>query len=142
MTYSSRWRLAEFLTVLTITMMTMNCFSFAERSNNVYDGLVSKVRERGSISVIVALKIDNFKPEGELSEPAVMKQRAEIKRLQEGLLTGMASFNISDVVKYQFIPYIAMTVDETALMHLINSPDVQSLNENKADPPTRGNAIK
>lgn len=92
--------------------------------------LLSKAKSKGSISVIVGLRVD-FRPEGTLANPqAVQAQRDAISRAQDTLLRAMASMNVKSVQKFPYIPYMTMEVDEAGLIFLSNFPDVTSVKEN------------
>jgi predicted acylesterase/phospholipase RssA len=89
--------------------------------------LLETVREQGSVRVIVGLDV-SFQPEGNLpNEQAVQAQRQAIAAAQDRLLQRMAPFAISNVSRYEFIPFVAMTVDEPALRDLIANPEVHSI---------------
>jgi hypothetical protein len=95
-----------------------------------YAALLAAVREQGSISVIVGLDVP-FQPEGEMADPqAVQTQRQAIAAAQERLLQRMAGLNIRNVTTYEFIPFVAMTIDEAALRDLIANPEVTSIEQN------------
>lgn len=91
--------------------------------------LLETAREQGSVRVIVGLDVP-FQPEGDLpDEQAVQAQRQAIAAAQDRLLQRMAPFAISNVSRYEFIPFVAMTVDEPALRNLIANPEVQSIED-------------
>lgn len=94
-----------------------------------YAALLAAVRERGNVRVIVGLDVP-FQPEGELPDPqAVESQRQAIAAAQDRLLQRMAGLNVHNVTTYEFIPSVAMTVDEPALRDLIANPEVRSIQQ-------------
>jgi len=102
-----------------------------------YQPLLSKVRERGDLLVIVTLNLP-WQPEGELpNEEAREKQRAAVVQAQDDLLSKLSSFKVSTYARWESIPSMAVVVDEEALRYLIFSPKVKSIQEDEPVPPTR-----
>src|SRR2546430_3198904 len=90
-----------------------------------YEDLLAKAKTHGSVRVIVRLKLDDWKPESDLPhEQVVAAQREAIANLQARLLNTMASFGVSDVKQFTFVPQIAMKVNATGLQELLSNPDV------------------
>ncbi|WP_162907712.1 hypothetical protein [Allorhizocola rhizosphaerae] len=100
-----------------------------------YRSLVDAARERGSVRVIVTLAIP-YRPEGELPQDAVQKQRAEIEAAQRRLLDELKPFKVELNRQYNRLPQLALTVDEAGMRHLATSPLVKSVQEDKADSTT------
>ncbi len=108
--------------------------SGAERLEN---DLLTKAKTQGSVRVIVRLKLDNWKPEGDLSsQQAVTAQREAITNLQTRLLQRMASFSITNVKQFKFVPQVAMDVDAAGVKDLLSNPEVIGISEDVAAPPT------
>jgi hypothetical protein len=106
----------------------------AEGSDNE---LINKAKGRGSLRVIVRLKLDGWKPEGELpSRQVVDAQREAIAHLQTRLLERMASFSITDLKRFKFVPQVAIEVDAAGLQDLLSNPGVLRVSEDAAMPPT------
>lgn len=97
-----------------------------------YSKLVSQVKEKGRMRVIVGLKTA-FTPEGNIRiTQEVNAQRVRISQTQDNLITSLAMFNVKEVKKFNnYIPFMAMEVDETALLTLTTNNIVGSIDEDK-----------
>ncbi len=94
-----------------------------------YNELVSKARSKGTIPIIVGLKVD-FHPEGELPNlQAVEKQRMAIAKAQDTLLNKLSPYKVTSIKKLKYIPYLAVTVDAAGLSYLSSSPDITHIEE-------------
>ncbi|MGK7344311.1 MAG: S8 family peptidase [Candidatus Nitrospinota bacterium M3_3B_026] len=93
-----------------------------------YSRLFAAARQTGSARVIVRLDM-GFRPEGEIPASQAADQQAAIQQKQDALLNSMAGQNISAVKRFQFIPHMAMVVDEHALNGLVNNPHVAAVEE-------------
>ena len=88
------------------------------------EDLLREAQQQGSVKIIVKLGTA-FRAEGELSSAQdVLSQRAAIAQGQDQLLAALAGHRISDIKRFKYVPYMAMTVDEAALAELINNPAV------------------
>jgi len=96
--------------------------------------LLERVREKKRIPVIVRLNV-SFRPEGLLHTSAKDRQRQNIRNSREALFYDMVALNITSVKSYTYVPYVAMQVDENALMHLMESRHVVEIVEDEAVPP-------
>jgi len=97
--------------------------------------LVSQAQTKGTVRVIVGLRV-GFQPEGKLANPrALQTQRAAIERAQNTLLSMMSSHKIESVKRFAFIPYMAMEADAAALNYLASSAIVTSIREDKVRRP-------
>jgi hypothetical protein len=95
------------------------------------ESLVEKAGAKGSVLVIVGLRVA-FKPEGELPDPqAAQAQRQAIARAQQTLLKRLADcgYKIGPVKKFEYIPFLSMEADASTLMHLNQSSDIVSIEE-------------
>ncbi|MCG2767822.1 MAG: hypothetical protein L6435_05490 [Anaerolineae bacterium] len=98
--------------------------------------LLTKAQANGQVRVIVGLRV-SFKPEDELAnQEAVDAQRARIAQAQRDLLAQLSAYNVTNVKTSKLFPYMAMTVDVSALQYLASSPDVTSIEEDKLASPT------
>ena len=52
-----------------------------------------------------------------------------IARAQESLLSQLASYEVSDVTQFRYVPYVALKVDKAGLQHLLASSLVSSIEE-------------
>jgi hypothetical protein len=102
------------------------------------EDLLTKAKTHGSVRVIVRLKLDDWKPEGDLpSEQAVAAQREAIAHLQARLLDTMASFGVSDVKQFTFVPQVAIRVNARGLQDLLSNPNVAGIWEDMPLAPGR-----
>jgi hypothetical protein len=97
-------------------------------AEHLYENLITKAKMQGSVRVIVRLELDDWQPESALRDlQAIAAQREAIVRLQERLLHGMASFAVTNIRRFRFVPQMALTVDEAGLRALISHPDVSTI---------------
>ena len=91
--------------------------------------LIQKAQTQGTVRVIIGLDIP-FQAEGKLAnQAAVQTQRQAISTAQDALLQRMQAFNLTPIARYQFIPFMAVEVDATALAELASLPEVTSIAE-------------
>ncbi|CAA9383577.1 MAG: hypothetical protein AVDCRST_MAG93-9330 [uncultured Chloroflexia bacterium] len=91
--------------------------------------ILKRAREQGSVRIIVTLALP-WQPEGELPDEAVvMAQRKAIADAQAALTARLASYNVTDITSFQFIPSMVMVVDVPALQTIIDDPAVESIQE-------------
>lgn len=96
--------------------------------------LLDKARLERTVRVIVGLCVD-FAPEGTLpSNREVQKQRRAIARSQDALIKKMSRHKVTDVKKYSFVPFMALTVDGAALSFLNSSALVATIEVDEAVP--------
>jgi len=116
---------------------TINVDVFAQQNNanensngkaNV-NKLLDKAKSNGQVRIIVGFDVD-FTPEGYLAAQEKMNQRANIRNAQNSVLDNMASNQPNNFQKFDYIPFMAMTVNENALKHLISSSQITSIEEN------------
>jgi hypothetical protein len=92
--------------------------------------LLAQAKTHGSVRVIARLRLDAWKPEGDLlNEQAVTAQREAIADLQARLLSRMAFLRVSDIKQFTYVPQVAMTVSLAALQELLSNPDVTGIRE-------------
>lgn len=108
---------------------------------DLFDNLVSRARQKGSLKVIIGLKVSSFKPEGNLANQAlVTTQRRAIANIQNRLMNRMAG-SISKarteyaVTAFTVIPYLSATLPANILERLKNDPDIISVQEDVPVPP-------
>ena len=98
--------------------------------------LAAKADAAGTVRIIVGLDLE-FTPEGALRSPqAVSDQRLRIGRAQDEVLTGLAGLGAELIASYDFIPFMALAVDATALRSVAALPEVRSIEEDIAVPPS------
>jgi len=100
------------------------------------DNLQNRVKQSGSLRIILALKLDQpFRPEGELEPQERAVQRQGIAKSQEGILQRMTPQGVAIFTKYESIPYLMMEVNEAAWQDLLSNPDITHIEEDVAVPP-------
>ncbi|OPY64696.1 MAG: Subtilisin E precursor [Syntrophorhabdus sp. PtaU1.Bin050] len=102
-----------------------------------YSQIHSKVQSKGTVKIIVKVRAP-FTPECMLKEKDTYDQRAMTAQVQDQLIAELAAagHKPADVYKYQYVPYIAMTVDSAALDALLSSSDVETVEEDIPVPPS------
>ena len=97
-------------------------------AEHLYENLITKAKMQGSVRVIVRLELDDWQPESAVRDQQAMDtQREVIARLQDRLLHSMASFAVTNIRRFRFVPQMALTVDEAGLRALISHPDVSTI---------------
>jgi subtilisin family serine protease len=102
--------------------------------------LTAKVQREGTVRVIVGLR-GSFQPEGKLGSVEVAEQRADIVQKQNRLLGNLSTARTNQVKKFESIPFVALEVDAAALKTLVDSPDVATIEEDKALPPLLAESV-
>lgn len=102
--------------------------------------LISRAEVSGPVRVIVGLRV-SFQPEGMLSTQSVQSQHRTITQLEDVLLARLSAFNMRDVKKFETIPFIAMEADAAGLTYLEGSPDVSSIEQDVAVPPSLAESV-
>jgi hypothetical protein len=98
-------------------------------SDSDYSTLLAEAQTKGSLRVIVGLKM-SFQPEGHLANAqAVQNQRTTIRQLRGQLVASLAQAKAVVLSTDWVIPYIALDVDVAALRLLIASPLVSSISK-------------
>ena len=78
-----------------------------------------------------------FRPEGELSDAAARLQRQRISRAQDELVRALRNHKVSAVRRYQFTPFVSMSVDRAALLRLRQLPLVAEVSEDASFAPAQ-----
>lgn len=91
-----------------------------------------KVIEDGRVRVIVEVTAD-YTSEKNLSTSAIQAQRQQISAVQERVVSAVQP-HASSVWTSDFMPVLALEVDEGGLERLLGRPDVARVMEDKADP--------
>ena len=98
--------------------------------------ILREAQQRGSVKIIVKLGTA-FRGEGELSSAQhMLSQRYAIAQGQDQLLAALAAHRISNVKRFKYVPYVAMTVDDAGLSELINNSGVVHIFRDEMVPPT------
>ncbi|GJM41883.1 MAG: hypothetical protein DHS20C20_21650 [Ardenticatenaceae bacterium] len=103
--------------------------------------LAAQAQAEGTVRVIVQLDLP-FRPEGDFEDAqAVQTQQLGIDSLQQGVLDALAESNTEIVAEYQYIPYLALEVDISALETLASLPQVVEIEEDIPVPPSLSNSV-
>ncbi|MGE0132830.1 MAG: S8 family serine peptidase [Blastocatellales bacterium] len=93
-------------------------------------------KEDGVVRVIIGLRGD-FDPEDKLTgRKDVQIRREKISRAQDALLSKLFVREIGSIKRFRTIPYIVVELDETGLEQLRAAGEVESIAEDKHDPPS------
>ncbi len=103
--------------------------------------LLSKTHATGSIRVIVGFKTASQPNKGPASAPNASTQQRMIADAQSTLKTQLSGHHVDHIKAFETIPYMAMEVDAAALEILSNDPQVLTIVEDIASPPTLGESI-
>ncbi len=106
-----------------------------EMTQAVLPQLMNSARSHGRVRVLVGFDAP-FQPEGPMTASARQSQRGEIQARGGQLLSSLKGFNYKENRRFRFIPYLALSVDTTAIQHLANSPWVTSIEEDSRSFPT------
>ncbi len=101
-----------------------------------FEELIEKARRNGSVRVIIGLRADFRAADGELSFTAQKRQRAEIKRAQNDLLSDLSGYNVTGIKRFDFIPFVAAETDAAALEKIKTSPQVVSIQPDRLVQPS------
>jgi subtilisin family serine protease len=93
-----------------------------------YQALLAEAQQDGQTRIIVEVRLTTpYKTDFGLSNVAAQSQRASIKTAQAGLLRTVAGSAVVVNAQYQFMPYLALTVDAGALRALAYAVGVISI---------------
>jgi hypothetical protein len=95
--------------------------------NHDHHPLLDRVREEGTIRVIVRLEFEA------LDDPD--ENRHAIDEAQDALLRELDDTDVDVRRRYKSLPMFALIVDEAVLRILLASPLVANVQEDEADPP-------
>ncbi|MGC2063588.1 MAG: S8 family serine peptidase [Thermodesulfovibrionales bacterium] len=105
------------------------------RTPNGHEGIAARIKERGSVRIIV--QVDSpFQPMVGSTSAESRQQMGRIASAQDALLSELTGFTPHKVHQYRHIPYIFMEVDEQTMNALLASPRVLALHEDIPYPPT------
>jgi uncharacterized repeat protein (TIGR01451 family) len=94
------------------------------------DALMAAAQAGGQVRVIVGLDMPEFRPERMGAAAGAAAEQAAIAAEQAALLSRMHAHPPTNVTAWDFIPFMAMTVDAAGLDALAADPQVASLTEN------------
>ena len=99
------------------------------------DALTAKAQAIGHVPVILRLNV-NFQAEGRRSSSGVITQRNAITDARKAVVQSLAGLNAANIKEYQYVPYLAATVNAAALQALAKNPRVIEIREDALVPPT------
>jgi subtilisin family serine protease len=92
--------------------------------------LREKAKKKGTVSVIVKVRAA-FRPEGQISNAAeLLAQRKVIEEAQDQMLSWLR-YVPSTLKRYEYLPYIAASIDATGLEQLQSSSEALDISEDK-----------
>ncbi len=101
-----------------------------------FSTLLDIAGEKGAVRVIFGLRLDGFRPIGELEDAQREKQQADIKTVQNDTLGRLLGYNLTGVKQFEYMPYLAAEVDVAALEMMRQDPQIVSIQEDKAFAPS------
>ncbi len=103
-------------------VLTIGCSKNSYTDIGVCDkSLFDTVDEKGVLSIIINLKMENYIPEHELTENEIEKQREAIKELQEKFLESIESLDYSLRRKGERRTWLSLTVTSKTTTEFICS---------------------
>ncbi len=100
-----------------------------------FDALTAKAQALGQVPVIVRLNV-NFQVESTRSTSEVIQQRDAIANAKNAVVQSLAGLNATNIKEYQYVPYLAVTVNAAALQALASNPMVVAISEDVPAPLT------
>ena len=107
---------------------------FVALRTDSFDRLIEVAGTTSRVRVIVGLR-SLFVPEGNLSASQIQKQRREIKNSQRDFLGRYQDFDLSNIKRFDLIPYIAFEADGAMLTKLKADDLVVNIQEDVASAP-------
>ena len=99
------------------------------------DALTAKAQAIGQVPVILRLNV-NFQVESRRSSSGVITQRNAIADARSAVVQSLAGKDATNIKAYQYVPYLAVTVNSSALQALAKNPKVSEISEDVPVPPT------
>jgi len=99
------------------------------------DALTAKAQAKGQVPVILRLNV-NFQAESRRSASGVITQRNAIADARSAVVKSLAGRNAANIKEYQYVPYLAVTVNAATLQALAKNPVVREISEDVLVPPT------
>jgi hypothetical protein len=99
------------------------------------DALSAKARANGQVPVILRLNV-SFQAESSRSASGVIAQRNAIADARRAVVQSLAGKGATNIKEYQYVPYLAATVNPATLQALAKNPKVLEIGEDVPVPPT------
>ena len=106
-----------------------------------FSTLLDIAREKDAVRVIIGLRLDGFRPVGELGDLQREKQQADIKTAQNDTLKRLESYNLTGVKQFEYMPYLAAEVDTAALEIMRQDLQIVSIQEDEAVAPSLAESV-
>lgn len=95
--------------------------------------LTEKASKNGTVAVIIELNIP-FKEEGKINDiKLIHDQRNSINRTQDLVIQSLSGHKFLGVKKFQYIPFMAMKVDQESLKHLLTLKQISGIYEDRLE---------
>ncbi len=104
-------------------------------TQSVMPRLLEQATAVGKVRVIVAYDLQ-VQPDGVLTAEARQTQRQKIQAQGKQMLADLKGFDVKENARFHLIPYMALTVDASALQQLAKLPYVSSIEEDTLSFPT------
>jgi subtilisin family serine protease len=103
--------------------------------------LVDQAEAEGRVSVIVRLNMPDFQSDASLSATQQRRQRRAIRQGQSDVLDRLPAGAVDLQARFEFIPYMALSVDSATLLALNSMPEVVGIEENELSAPDLASSI-
>ena len=105
------------------------------------DGVLAAAGQGELVRIIVGVRADSYRPEGDLDGPAAAAQRADVASRVDQVVGRLTAAVQRPVRRFDTIPYFATVVDLNALLQLQIDPDVTSIEEDQALRPSLAQSV-
>jgi len=129
---------------ISVYLGSINSVPIAAQSNELLSAkertfvrLAAKAREKGPVRVIVGLDVPT-RPVGQLARAERSEQKSRIKGRQQEFLNRYAAPGDQNSTAFDYIPFVAIELNEAALTAIRFDPSVKSIEEDVADSPALG----
>lgn len=106
------------------------------------DHLLSLAEERGRVMIIVGFDVPGYDAARMSADAqAEAEQTAAIAQAQTALLDRLAAFDITSIKTFEYIPFMALTIDAAGLKALAADPQVTSIAEDTVVAPDLAQSV-
>jgi len=96
---------------------------------------------QGRVRVIIQLDT-SYTTEGKLASPAaVQTQRSAIQAAQSKALASLPALNASQIKRFDTIPFMALSLDASALASLLNTPGIVDIQQDRQRKPSLSHSV-
>ena len=107
----------------------------------VPDAVSAAAAQGQLVRIIVGVRVDGYRPEGDLAGPAATAQRTDVVNRVDQVVNRVTALTQRPVRRFDTIPFFATVVDLNALLQLQVDPDVVSIEQDVAVPPTLAQSV-